>query len=188
MEKIGADIDLHGTYIQKLARKTVEILSRFVSLNQIKEPWLDVGAGSNYMRELLGTKTDKKIQSSEIDLDITPYEFADNYFHTISSFEVLEHLYNPLFHLIELRRVLSPGGNLFLTTPNDQGLIYKAEHLLNRKYRAHFHQFSEKDLEDILTHAGFNIIVIKKLHRRDSGTLTRISRDCLFVHARKDVI
>jgi SAM-dependent methyltransferase len=187
MEKIGTDLSLYRPYIRKHAHKIVEILFGYASPDMFREPWLDVGAGENYMRDLLAEKTGKQIQSSEIDLDITPYEFDDNHFQTITSFELLEHLYNPLFHLMELHRVLSPEGNLFLLTPNDYSLIYKAEHLLSRKYHPHFHQFREKDLRDILARAGFRIVVVKKLRRGISGTLARISRDRLFVHAQKGV-
>ena len=187
MEKIGADLSLYRPYIQKHAHKIVEILFGYASPDMFREPWLDVGAGDNYMRDLLAEKTGRQIQSSEIDLDIAPYEFQNDYFNTITSFEVLEHLYNPLFHLMELHRVLSPEGNLLLFTPNDCSLVYKAQHLLSRKYRPHFHQFCEKDLQDIFVRASFRIVVVKKLRRGISGTLARISRDRLFVHAQKGV-
>jgi hypothetical protein len=72
-----------------------------------------------------------------------------------------------------------------LTTPNDYSLIYKAEHLLSRKCRPHFHQFSERDLRDILERGGFKIRVIKKFFRSRSGTIARISRNGFFVHAGK---
>jgi cyclopropane fatty-acyl-phospholipid synthase-like methyltransferase len=185
MEKIGADLNLYRPYIRRHDHKIFELLASYTSLDIFKEPWLDVGSGENYMRDLMAEKTRKNIQSSEIDLDVTPYEFSDNYFLTITSFELLEHLYNPLFHLMELHRVLSPEGNLFLFTPNDYSLIYKVTHLLSRKYAPHFHQFSEKDLRDVMTRAGFKVVIVKKLRRGISGTLARISRDRLFVHAKK---
>ena len=73
--------------------------------------------------------------------------------------------------------------HLWLTTPNDYSLIYKAEHLLSRKYPPHFHQFNEKDLRDILARAGFRIVLLHKFIRGTrTGTLSRISRNCFFVH------
>lgn len=45
-------------------------------------------------------------------------EYDDSSFDVISMIEVLEHLERPLDALIELRRVLKPGGAILLTTPN----------------------------------------------------------------------
>jgi SAM-dependent methyltransferase len=44
--------------------------------------------------------------------------FADNSFDVITSFETLEHLHERSLFVQELKRVLRPGGILFLSTPN----------------------------------------------------------------------
>ncbi len=44
--------------------------------------------------------------------------FADDTFDTVTSFETLEHLHSRREFLAELRRVLTPGGKLLLSTPN----------------------------------------------------------------------
>jgi SAM-dependent methyltransferase len=43
--------------------------------------------------------------------------FADAEFDLVTSTDVIEHLTDPHRHLIEIRRVLRPGGTLLLTTP-----------------------------------------------------------------------
>lgn len=180
MKKIGADVNL-------MTGRNKRILEIFSQRAVIIPPFLDVGAGNSWNRDRLSEMTNFHIYTSEIDLDIEHYAFVDEFFKTIVSFEVLEHLYNPLFHLTELHRVLSSDGVLYLTTPNDYSLIYKAEHLLSKKYRPHFHQFNERDLRDILERAGFEIYSFYKFHRSHTGTLARISRNGLWVSARKIV-
>jgi ubiquinone/menaquinone biosynthesis C-methylase UbiE len=46
---------------------------------------------------------------------------ASGSFDTVICCETLEHLHNPRLALVELARVLRPGGRLFLTTPNYLG-------------------------------------------------------------------
>ncbi len=48
-----------------------------------------------------------------------PLPFPDAAFDVIWCSEVIEHLRNPEFTLAEFRRVLRPGGQLLMTTPNN---------------------------------------------------------------------
>ena len=51
-------------------------------------------------------------------MDICQLGFADSSFDAICSFETIEHVPNPVGALAELRRVLSPGGTLVISTPH----------------------------------------------------------------------
>ena len=53
-----------------------------------------------------------------IDGEATPFETA--HFDAICSFETLEHVANPPDFLQELRRILKPGGQLFLSVPQNR--------------------------------------------------------------------
>jgi len=44
--------------------------------------------------------------------------FPDDYFDVVTMWDVIEHLYDPFETLIEIRRVLKPGGKLIISTPN----------------------------------------------------------------------
>lgn len=46
------------------------------------------------------------------------YQLEENSFDTVFSFQVIEHIYNDRLFLKEIQRVLKPGGEAFLTTPN----------------------------------------------------------------------
>lgn len=183
---IGADSNL---YEPKLRRRSLRLLKMILDYDAkngvIAVPWLDVGAGQSYMRDLLRSELGLVVYESSTNLDDLPYEYSHDYFKFITSFEVLEHLLNPLSHMRELNRVLHPNGSLLLVTPNDHSLIYKAEHLLSRKYRPHFHQFCERDIHDIMARSGFVIKHMRKFFKSPSGTLARISRNGFFIHAVK---
>jgi SAM-dependent methyltransferase len=47
-----------------------------------------------------------------------PLPFADDSFDTVVSFETIEHTADPALFLREIRRVLRPGGELVISTPN----------------------------------------------------------------------
>lgn len=184
---IGADYNMYSNVHVGRARTTMRELVKAAGANRMRSPWLDVGAGGSLMRDTMQKHWPHlEIVESLVDLDEQPYEFPDNHFKVVTSLELIEHLYNPLAHMKEVRRVLHPDGHLFMTTPNDYSLIYKAEHLLSRKYRPHFHQFSERDMCDLMDKAGFRYVEIWKFRKsRYSGTLARISRNGLFIHAQK---
>ncbi|MCC6477367.1 methyltransferase domain-containing protein [bacterium] len=184
--RIGADDNLYDPALKKRTQRLLRLFLDYTKDYPLKERWLDVGSGESYMRDVLTEETKLKIEVSEADLDVAPYEFADNSFATVTHFEVLEHLFNPLYHLLELKRVMAPDGNLFLVTPNDYSLIYKVEHILSRKYRPHFHQFSERDLRDIFHRAGLRIVHLNSFFKSPSGTIARVSKNGFFLHARKD--
>ena len=55
--------------------------------------------------------------------DIENIDQPDNSFDTVFSFETIEHVPTPAKAVIELARVLKPGGRLYLTTPNYLGIF-----------------------------------------------------------------
>jgi len=183
---IGADARaLYTARDKKRGHRSLRVLLNYISKERLRAPWLDVGSGDSYMRDLLRAKIQKPILDTAVNLDTESLPWSDDTFQTITSFEVLEHLYNPLFHLRELRRVLKPEGNLFVVTPNDYSLIYKLEHLLSRKYRPHFHQFCERDVRDLFEKSGLRIVTLRKFFKSPTGTVARVSRNGLFIHAVK---
>ena len=45
-------------------------------------------------------------------------KYKDNFFDIISAYHVLEHVPNPKKTLVELNRILKPGGKIFISLPN----------------------------------------------------------------------
>jgi len=175
----------HVSWVMERVREIISArykLSRLMTIVGLAV--LDVGKVGGLMRGelewLFGS-----IHSSGVDLDEERFDFRDGSMDVVTSIDVIEHLYNPLFHLLECKRVLREGGIMILDTCNDSSLIYKVEHILGLKYSGHFHQFSEWDMRCILGRAGFKILEFKKYFRPTSGTIARISRKEMIIVCQK---
>ncbi len=112
---------------------------------------------------------DLKIPVVGADAVQAPFPFKDNSFDAVMLNETIEHFIgSPLSCLNEIRRVLRPGGSLFLTTPNVVALsnrirmlaglnIYTpVEILVNvTPYKLHNREYAMYELEDLLLRANF---------------------------------
>jgi len=85
-----------------------------------------------------------------------------NSFEVITLFYVIEHLLAPLGLLIEVKRVLKPGGLILLRWPHSTpivrllGPLSKKLDLYHSPY--HLYDFSPKTVEKMLTFCGFREI------------------------------
>ncbi len=94
--------------------------------------------------------------------------FPENHFDVVTLWDVLEHLRDPLACLVEIRRILKPGGLLMTQTLNIDNLLYQIGHWsyrlsfgtiqfpITRLYPSyHLHYFTERTLHRLLTENGF---------------------------------
>lgn len=61
--------------------------------------------------------------------------FPDGHFDAVSLSSVLEHIYDPYDLMLEIRRVLKPGGLLWFDAPNEDGLYMRAGNLYMKAQR-----------------------------------------------------
>ncbi|MDO8484384.1 MAG: class I SAM-dependent methyltransferase [Candidatus Limnocylindrales bacterium] len=73
--------------------------------------------------------------------------FPDDSFDLVTSFQVLEHVPDPLAYLKELQRVAHPGGIVILATPNAATRLYPGMTPWNR---FHVHEYVATELRDLL--------------------------------------
>jgi glycosyltransferase involved in cell wall biosynthesis/SAM-dependent methyltransferase len=101
-----------------------------------------------------------------IEADVFPYQ--DNSFDVVLFCEIIEHLLSdPVHALAEIRRILKPGGDLIVTTPNVARLdnvrkIIGGENVYDPysgygPYGRHNREYTQKDLFDLLTSNGFTV-------------------------------
>lgn len=82
-------------------------------------------------------------------------------FDVVASWDVLEHLQDPMGALDRAYELLKPGGLLVLTTVNMGGIMAK---LLRGRWpwfmRMHLHYFTPKSLEEMVRRSGFEVLRI----------------------------
>jgi 2-polyprenyl-3-methyl-5-hydroxy-6-metoxy-1,4-benzoquinol methylase len=100
-------------------------------------------------------------------------------FDVVIAAEVIEHLENPRQVAREWFQILKPGGTLVLSTPNNESirsltaLLVRGHYVafLDSCYPAHITALLRKDLERILSEAGFSDI---RFHFTDHGGLPKL--------------
>jgi SAM-dependent methyltransferase len=106
-----------------------------------------------------------------IEGDLLDRAFPDASFDAAIAQQVFEHLYDPAPYLEELRRVLKPGGVLFLSVPNYGGLAAK---LKGARWDmmspvGHVRYFDRRTLGKFLADHGFVLERKRYLRRFDRG-------------------
>jgi 2-polyprenyl-3-methyl-5-hydroxy-6-metoxy-1,4-benzoquinol methylase len=127
---------------------------------------LDLACGSGYGTNMLAGQTEQTVIGGDISeeaidkcnatwkksnlffkkSDGTRLEFDDNYFDKIVSFETIEHTTEYKKMLLEFKRILKPGGRLFLSTPNRQ--ITSPDGIIKNPY--HTQEFSFDQLKEMV--------------------------------------
>ena len=89
--------------------------------------------------------------------------FKDNLFDTITIWDALEHMPDPMSSFLEIKRILKKNGNLIIEIPNIDSLAYK---LFKDKWFGldcprHLHSFSLATVKKYCDKTGLKVIKIK---------------------------
>ena len=100
--------------------QTLDIICRISSINTSPQSALDLGCGDKFLEHPLRQRSVAYtgLDIKDCDLDNEDLPFEDNSFDMIISLAVIEHLANPIRVVTNCHRVLSPGGILYVITPN----------------------------------------------------------------------
>lgn len=96
-----------------------------------------------------------------IEADIRQLPIENNYFDLIFSFGVIEHFHYPESILTEFKRVLKPGGRIFLSMPNQYSfhtLTRPILKILGRWNIGYESSYSQKSLKKLLNNSGFEVL------------------------------
>jgi SAM-dependent methyltransferase len=111
-----------------IAAKIPQTVSEFVAEYGLKDKKvLEVGAGSGLLQDIVDDYTALDISATArqffhkpfVEASATNMPFPDDSFDALWSIWVLEHIPNPEKALLEMRRVVKPGGHIFLRVRND---------------------------------------------------------------------
>jgi SAM-dependent methyltransferase len=97
-----------------------------------------------------------------------PLPFDDGGFDLVLCAETLEHVRDVQLLLSEARRVLHPGGELAITTPDTRALMRPPDPL-----SPHLRFFTHRSLARVLDALGFDV---RSLERRSGSLLARATR------------
>jgi SAM-dependent methyltransferase len=101
-------------------------------------------------------------QSEELRVYTQPLEnchFAEQYFDAVILWHVLEHLDHPQATLVQISRLLKPGGLLYLEVPNLSSLqsSWTGKNWFHLDLGHHLYHFPLKGLYELLLSTGFKV-------------------------------
>ncbi|PLX01586.1 MAG: hypothetical protein C0594_12910 [Marinilabiliales bacterium] len=111
--------------------------------------------GTEFTNEAIEINRQKGILMNEGPLQTKNYK--ENQFDIITSFEVIEHINNPLDEIEAIKKILRPSGLFYCTTPNFNSLSrkkYKQDWIMI-DYPEHLSYYTAKTINYLFTQNGF---------------------------------
>jgi SAM-dependent methyltransferase len=129
---------------------------------------LDVACGTGYGARLLARraqisgvdrdelsikKTRSRVTGTFLVGEVPPIPFSDDAFDFVVSFETVEHISDDVQFLREIKRVLRPGGELLISTPNEDVSTVGGVPLNSW----HIREYTLESLSAVLEDAGLTV-------------------------------
>ena len=114
------------------------------------------------------------------DSPLVAENYPTDYFDVITSFEVIEHINNPLNELLSMKKILRTGGLVYITTPNfnsiSRDIVGPKWNII--EYPEHLSYYTRQTLSKLFGNQKFSTIEIRTTGisvsriRRSKGAVT----------------
>ncbi len=150
--------------------------SRLKRIELIRPPGrlLDIGCSLGYFVEVAGKRGWKasgleisphaSAEACGMGLDVRTgvledARYPDESFDCVTMWDVLEHVTDPRRHMIEVRRILAPGGLVVIGTPNLGHILFRVrrERWRHLKPAEHIFYFNTAGVSRLLSNTGFDV-------------------------------
>jgi len=97
--------------------------------------------------------------------------YPSDCFDAITMSHIIEHVHDPLSFLGECRRILKPGGNLVMVTPNSRSWGHQrfGANWMHLDPPRHLHIFNEPSLRELTLAAGLQLVSLRTTIRDTNG-------------------
>ncbi len=151
---------------------TVEKVRKFSPGDRVLDVGASYGGFIDYVRKERQIKAhaidldpgsiEKFVNKEDIDVicgDLLEVGYPDDHFDVVTIFETLEHVYEPVQTLEEIRRILKPGGLVSIEVPSWDSLLrpFFGRAWLPLLLPTHLQHFSRKHLAQCATKAGLEV-------------------------------
>lgn len=184
---VDADSYFHGHDVESKKTNGLSLMNEFENRLGKRGKFLDVGCG---VGELLWAAVESGWDAEGVDpskefveigrkklgvegrvLTLEEAGYPENHFDAVAMSSIIEHLYDPYTTLLEVHRVLRPGGILYFDAPNEDGLYMRVGNLYMRLRRKdwvvvmaptfppfHVQGFNPRSLKTLLGRVGLDLL------------------------------
>ena len=124
----------------------------------------------NFLKDVLGIEADSTFLENS--------KFADEEYDVVCTFQVMEHVDDPVAFVKSLKNVTRPNGEIFIEVPNLRDALLSVWDVQSHQkffyHSAHLHYFTEKTLVKIAQEAGFDVDSVEVNYTQDYNLLNHL--------------
>jgi len=181
----GEEKILFNKFDKLFPNKNIQALDIGCGSGEIMEALNSYGVttkGIDFSKEAIQVCQSKKLSAQQGDLD-SGIEFDDNIFDLVWAGDVLEHVFDPMFLLKEIRRVLKKDGYLFFSIPNDLHIAKRFQTLFGESYQ----HSAYKKSEAYKHHTFFSLNLLKFFFVKSNFSIIDLNRIIRFPKIKKRI-
>lgn len=175
--ELGAYPYITTLMIEQFTDLQLELADYFYSYDN-KEPMIHEGT---FIESHTGSKTHIKFTSQNFNIEKDKFPFEDSRFEVVLFCELLEHLTtDPMAAMVEIKRILKPGGRIIISTPNVNSLgnvarMISGENIYYRytgygPYGRHNREYNISEIYELLRACGFTVETIFTVDTTENRT------------------